>query len=135
MNVVIDTNIVVSALLSPFGNPARILDLVLRGDLTPVFDDRILAEYREVLNRPRFGFRADHIDDLLAFFGASGFAVSPAPLTIDLPGTSDAPFLEVAQSAGAVLITGNVRHFPEGVREFVRVLSPADFLDFWRNQA
>ncbi len=53
---------------------------------------------------------------------------SPAPLRVHLPHASDLPFLEVAHEAGAVLVTGNPRHFPARARAGVAVLSPREFL-------
>lgn len=57
MKVVVDTNVMVSALLSPYGPAARVLDALLAGRLVLVFDDRILCEYEEVLGRRRFWVR------------------------------------------------------------------------------
>ena len=53
MKVVLDTNVVVSGLIQSKGNPARILSLALAGAVEVCHDDRILAEYAEVLARPR----------------------------------------------------------------------------------
>ena len=54
MKVILDTNIIVSALLSPQGLSAKILNFVLNGKLTIVYDNIIFAEYVEVLNRNKF---------------------------------------------------------------------------------
>ena len=54
MKVVVDTNVLVSALIQPLGKPAQVLALVRSGALTLLHDERILAEYGEVLRRPRF---------------------------------------------------------------------------------
>ncbi|MCP4164348.1 MAG: putative toxin-antitoxin system toxin component, PIN family [Chloroflexi bacterium] len=134
MNVVLDTNILVSALISSFGNPARILDLVLLGDLRHVYDDRILAEYREVLVRPRFGFDADNVADILYFLEIEGVAVTAPPLPNILPDRDDLPFLEVAAAMGATLITGNAKHFPAEQVGQVHIQTPADFLAWWRQR-
>lgn len=131
MIVVLDTNVIVSALLSPFGPPGRILDLVLAGLLRPAFDDRILAEYRQVLNRPRFAFPAADIAAVLDYFVAYGQAVVALPLNRALPDADDLAFLEVAAAAGAVLVTGNLAHFPESACSDVQVLTPAAFLEQW----
>ena len=136
MRVVIDTNVLVSGLLSPFGPSARILDLVLLGELTPVFDDRILAEYREVLARREFGFDPEDVRQLLHFFEVEGERVTAAPLAVTLPDPDDLPFLETAVAAGAdALITGNIRHYPEEDRQGVTVLEPASFIERWRRRA
>lgn len=111
--VVLDTNVVVSALLNSFGAPGRVLDLVLAGELTVAYDDRFLAEWREVLRREKFGFAARDVEALLGFVEAEGLGVNPKPLGADLPDPDDVPFLEVAHAAEATLITGNTKHYPK----------------------
>jgi len=127
--VVLDTNILVSALLSPFGQPARVLDLVLAGEAHLVFDDRLMAEYREVLARPKFGFRSEDVQALIDYLLAEGEPVVALPLFVTLPDSDDLPFLEVAAHANAVLITGNKAHYPAAPA--VMVLTPREFLESW----
>lgn len=134
MIVVLDTNIVVSALLSPFGPPARIVDLMLAGELTMTFDDRVLTEYRQVLSRPRFGFAAGDVERLLQFIEAEGTAVLAKPWPYPLPDPDDSAFIEVAAAAGAPLVTGNLRHFPADRCPGVDVRAPADFLRVWQER-
>jgi putative PIN family toxin of toxin-antitoxin system len=135
MRIVLDTNVLVSGLLSPFGPPARILDLILAGDLVPIFDDRILAEYRQVLARERFGFDPGDVADLLRYFEVEGEHVTARPVPIALPDPSDLPFWEVALTAQAdALVTGNARHYPPELCQGVVVLPPAAFLDHWQQQ-
>jgi len=126
--VVLDTNILVSAFLSSFGPPARVLDLILSGALQPAFDDRILAEWREVLLRPRFGFPPAEVHALLRFLEQHGLRVTAA-VVAPLPDSDDAPFLEVAATCGATLVTGNVRHYPPDRRLGVAVQTPRELLD------
>mgnify|MGYP001035140472 CR=1 FL=1 len=85
MLIVLDTHILVSALLSPFGSPAHILDRVLRGDFRAAYDDRLLAEYRAVLARPKFGFAAHDVTALLEYLETSGEPVVATPLLCPLP--------------------------------------------------
>jgi putative PIN family toxin of toxin-antitoxin system len=132
MLVVLDTNILVSALLSPFGPPARVLDMLLGGDIQAAYDDRLLAEYREVLARPKFSFAPDDMAALLAYLEADGEHVTARSLPHALPDADDLPFLEVATQAGAVLITGNVAHYPPAVRGAVQVYAPAEFIRAWQ---
>lgn len=130
MRIVLDTNVLVSALLNPFGAPGRVLDLILAGSVRIVYDDRILAEYREVLLRPRFGFEKQHVQRLMEYLIFTGEGVSAAPMAVEAPDLDDLPFAEVAVSGNAdALVTGNPGHF-----SFVHqppVLSPAEFLQFW----
>ena len=132
--VVLDTNVLVSALLNSFGAPGRVLDLVLAGELTVAYDDRVLAEWRQVLRREKFGFSAGDIEVLLGFVESEGISVNASPLAIELPDQDDLPFLEVAHAAEATLITGNTRHYPPEARRGVAVLDPASFLDEWTSK-
>ena len=75
MLVVIDTNILVSALWSRNGAPARVVSMVLTGDIVPCYDYRFLCEYREVLQRPKFGFSKSEINSMLDWFEAYGRSV------------------------------------------------------------
>lgn len=130
--VVLDTNILVSALLSPYGPPARVLDLALAGEVRLVFDDRLLAEYREVLARPKFKFTREDVQALLAYLEAEGEPVVALPLLVALPDADDMPFLEVAAQAGAILIIGNKAHYVVAEAETsVMIMTPREFLDYW----
>jgi putative PIN family toxin of toxin-antitoxin system len=130
MRIVLDTNVVVSGLLTAFGPPAQIVDLVSSGDVSLVVDDRVLSEYQEVLARPRFKLDAWEIDDFLRLADDAEHVIG-APLPFALPDPGDEPFLEVA-IAGAVdaLVTGNEKHFRvHGGRLAVPILSPRRFLE------
>jgi putative PIN family toxin of toxin-antitoxin system len=132
MLVVLDTNILVSALLSPFGPPARVLDLLLSGDIRAAYDDRLMAEYREVLARAKFSFAPEDVATVLAYLEADGERVTARPLPCVLPDPDDLPFLEVATLAEVVLITGNAAHYPEAVRGEVKVVASGEFIRAWR---
>jgi putative PIN family toxin of toxin-antitoxin system len=126
---VIDTNVVVSALLSPHAPPAEVLRLSLQGELVMLYDHRILAEYRDVLSRPVFGFDPDDISALVNGVEWTGELVFAKALAIELPDPDDTPFLEVAVAGGAdALITGNVRHFRRAGGR-VEVITPRDLVD------
>ena len=131
MLIVLDTNVLVSALLNPFGTPARVLDQVLADFVQLAFDDRILAEYSEVLKRPRFGFPANAIQALLDHIQLNGRQIAAAPARLRrFPDSGDLPFAEVALSAPAdVLATGNVSHFRSLEGHGISVLTSAEFMD------
>jgi putative PIN family toxin of toxin-antitoxin system len=130
MRVVIDTDVMVSGVLNPYGSPGRIVNAILAETISVLHDDRILSEYREVLLRPIFGFPRSDVEMLLDFVGSAGEHVSAKPLSLVLPDPDDLPFLEVATSGGAdALITGNIKHLrPRRGKHSVLVATPADFL-------
>ena len=115
---VIDTNVLVSALLSVRSDSAtvQVLNRVFKGDVIPVFDDEIIAEYRNVLNRKKFGFDHETVNRLINNLIGIGVYVRPVETHEALPDMKDLPFYEVAMSAQDVesfLVTGNIRHFPQ----------------------
>jgi len=127
MKIVLDTNVLVSALLTPYGPAARVLDAVLVGRLILVFDDRILGEYEEVLGRSRFGFGSQDVQTLLDFFRAEGLKVVAAPLEVELPDPDDLMFVEVALAGGAdAFVTGNKKHFPVEICSGIPVVSSVE---------
>jgi putative PIN family toxin of toxin-antitoxin system len=130
MRIVIDTNVLVSGVMNPQGPPGRIVDEVLAGAFTVLYDDRIMSEYREVLARPAFGFSLTDIDALLDFIEITGEPVTGIRLPVVLPDSRDLPFLEVAAAGRAdVVITGNARHFkPQRGQHGVKISTPAEFV-------
>ena len=114
---VLDTNVLVSALLSSKVDAAtvQVLERTLDGDLIPVFSDAILEEYEDVLHRRKFGFDHDAVRVLLGFIESRGLRVDPSSTGTLLPDMKDIPFYEVVMDAradGAFLVTGNLKHFP-----------------------
>lgn len=134
MKVVIDTNVLVSGLISTEGPCGQIIGLVAEGLLSPCMDERMLLEYAAVLPRPEFGIDAGDVAALLEVLRENGETLTPAPLAAGLPHPADLPFLEVAAAVDAVLITGNVRHFPSNARAGVTVVTPREFLDSLRRE-
>ena len=130
MRIVLDTNVVVSGLLSAVGPPAQVLDLVSSGDISLVVDERILGDYQDVLARPQFKFGIREIRDVLTLARDAEYVIG-APLPFALQDPDDEPFLEVAV-AGAVdaLVTGNEKHFKVlGGRLAIPILGPRRFLE------
>jgi putative PIN family toxin of toxin-antitoxin system len=130
MRVVLDTNILVAGLLNPYGAPASIVRLVAAGTLGLCFDARILAEYRDVLSRPRFGFAVEHVESLLSQIEACGSLATATPLGRRLPDPDDEPFLEIALAGRAdFLVTGNSGHFPANCVQGMKVVTPREFVE------
>jgi putative PIN family toxin of toxin-antitoxin system len=132
MNVVLDTNVVVSGAINPHGMCGRILDLLLQGSFKLCVDDRILHEYQEVLDRPELRIEREATLALMAWVRYIAQPIAAPLLRTPLPDPDDLPFLEVASAAGALLVTGNRRHFPVPASAGVRVLSPTDFVAILR---
>jgi putative PIN family toxin of toxin-antitoxin system len=132
MKVVLDTNVIVSAILTARGVCAQILDMLTEGVFGIYVDDRILAEYDSVLRRPQFHLILDDAAEVMEWIRSVAEPVGALPLPAELPDAGDMPFLEVAASAGAILVTGNTRHYPKRRRVGVTVLTPREFLELLR---
>src|SRR5437773_5102246 len=125
MKIVLDTNVVVSGLLKPQGNPAQVLTLTLAGAVQVCHDKRIFAEYAEVLARPRFKFDPKRVREVLSKIKADGLAVDASrESNLNLPDADDEPFLAVAL-VGSVdfLVTGNLADYPSDKRRGCAVVS------------
>ena len=135
MKVVVDTNVLVSGILSVEGPPGRIVDLIISSDLQVYFNGKILAEYDSVFKRPELTLFGPFVTSLLTQIVAAGESVPALPITRHLPDPTDEMFLDVALTGQVeCLITGNLKHFPPLCRRGVRVLSPREFLEFYRDQ-
>jgi uncharacterized protein len=113
IRVVLDTNIIVSALLQPLGPPAQVFLLTLGRSMQLCVSGSIYAEYEDVLRRPRFQRNEDIIAGTLQAIRDRGFWVRPAERVRACADPDDDIFLECAQAAEAhYLVTGNLKHFP-----------------------
>ncbi|MDR2605760.1 MAG: putative toxin-antitoxin system toxin component, PIN family [Oscillospiraceae bacterium] len=122
--IVLDTNVLVSALLTPAGNPAKIYRMFLIGVIPLVLSDGIYAEYRDVLFRPRLRFPSDAVGTILAAIRQYGETIVPIVSSIEMVDEDDRVFYDTAKTAGAYLITGNTKHYPR--EDFI--LTPSEFL-------
>ncbi len=132
---VIDTNVLVSALLSSKDDTAtvQVLGKVITGEIIPVYSNVITKEYREVLSRKKFGFSGDLIEYLMSAVEKYGILVDPSPSGITLPDMKDVPFYEVVlekRDDNAYLVTGNIKHFPK--EPFI--VTPRELLDILNNK-
>jgi putative PIN family toxin of toxin-antitoxin system len=126
MTVVLDTNIIVSALLNSNGIPAKVLALVLNGKIKILYDNRIIFEYIDVLSRKDFGFDNETINDLIGCFKNDGEFVNSEYIPIQFIDEADKKFYEVHKSGKSqYLITGNIKHFPKEQG----IISPKSFLE------
>jgi putative PIN family toxin of toxin-antitoxin system len=134
VRIVLDTNVLVSAMLNAGGAPDMVLQLVLQGDITLLLDSRILDEYDEVTARARFGFDAEERRELLHALVTLGEPVPAVPLRLTLPDPEDRMFVEAALAGSAdAIVTGNVAHFkPKSGKLGVSVLTPRQMVDRMR---
>jgi putative PIN family toxin of toxin-antitoxin system len=114
--------------LTPEGAPATIVELALLGLFTVCLSPEILAEYREVLARPKFSRQADRIKTLLEGIEEISEMVTPKQRLTVSQDEDDNRVLECAQAAKAdLLVTGNRKHFPDSIGD-TRIVPPRDFL-------
>ncbi|KIR03057.1 Uncharacterized protein P261_01872 [Lachnospiraceae bacterium TWA4] len=127
---VIDTNVLVSALLSSHNDSAtvQVIDRLFSGDIIPLFSKNILDEYNEVLRRKNFHFSEEIVFSLINSIERCGEFIHPTPSGELLIVPKDLPFYEVVlekREDNAYLITGNIKHFPN--KPFI--VTPKEFLD------
>jgi len=131
--IVLDTNVVVSSALKARSFPGRVVDAVFDGRCGLVLCDDVLAEYREVLLRPKFGLSSRAVNDFVDGLAALGeyLDVAHVPDGTLLPDPKDVVFYELLLGASrlgdAWLVTGNGKHFPQ--RE--NILSPHEFCELF----
>ena len=117
--VVIDTNVLVSALITRNENSptVQILRFLANGNIVPVYSEDIVKEYNEVLRRAKFKLSESLIINLLKDIMDNGLKITElAEVTETMPDPKDIVFYAVtlsAQDKDAFLVTGNGKHFPE----------------------
>jgi len=128
--VVIDTNVLASALMTPTGNPAKVFKMFLTETIVLVYSEEIMFEYEDVLYRPRLRILAEDADAVLKAIRQYGDMVIPSKSSDLMPDEDDRVFYDTASCAGAYLITGNKRHYPD--ESFI--LTPSEFLELLENE-
>ena len=132
MRLVIDTNVVVSAFINPYGKPSQIIKMILSRKAELCYNAAILSEYESVMYRPKFSGKIDtgNVRRFINLLKSFGISFNPLPdnskphKAAEIPDESDRIFYETARESGSILISGNLKHFP---RESF-IMSPADFL-------
>ena len=130
IRIVLDTNILISALLSPQGLPAQVfLMILLEEDTQLCVSGDIYAEYEEVIHRPRLNRSDSEIEATLRAIREKGFWVKPTEKVHACSDPDDDIFLECAQIAAAhYLVTGNVKDFPDAWAN-TQIVTARQFLD------
>lgn len=130
---VIDTNVIVSALLNhdSESNPSIVLTNVISGNITPLYNEDILSEYKDVLSRDKFPFRQEDVESTIDLFVKKGILIdSTVPIKENYPDLDDVVFYEVAMSMDSTyLVTGNIKHFPINSM----VVTPAEMVEILKD--
>lgn len=125
---VIDTNVLVSALLtSNINSPTvKVINALLDNDVTSLYNDEIIDEYKDVLNRPKFKFSKKTVNFYIKAIQQQGISTQRTQSDEVFPDPKDIVFYEVAMSKeDAYLVTGNIKHFPQKPI----VVTPAEMLE------
>lgn len=126
---VIDTNVIVSALLAKHEDSptVKVIEAIFDGRIVPLYHSEILEEYNDVLHREKFHFTNPAIQKVLAAIIQFGKEVYPQPTGEILTDMDDLVFYEVVMAKredDAYLVTGNQKHYP--VRPFI--VTPAEMI-------
>lgn len=124
---VIDTNVIVAALMSKYQDSAtvKIMNHIFDRNVAILLNYDILKEYEDVLHRKKFNFNGPAVDSLISSLKTLGIFVNGAKTDEIFIDPKDAVFYEVSLSVDeSYLVTGNIRHFPKNSK----VITPADFI-------
>lgn len=125
---VIETNVIVSALFTknPEVATIKVLNALLEGEIIPLYNNEIIAEYKDVLHRPKFHFTPSLVDTFIVKFCQLGLSSGCVHSEETFPDSKDIVFYEVALSKDdAYLVTGNAKHFPKSPI----VVTPAEMME------
>ena len=127
--VVLDTNVLVSAMLKTGSVPGQVMAEALTGDIIPVLNDDILAEYEDVLSRPKFQFDKKAVTVFLEELKKRAVYSDYGLIEDEIPDPKDVVFyavlMEKRKDEDAYLVTGNIKHFP--MKTYV--VTPREMLD------
>jgi len=126
IKVVLDTNILVSSQISAKGYPSEIVTLIRINKLQPYYNTEIMNEYNRVLRYPRLQITPLEISVIINLILRKGVAMETEKSTIEMIDESDRKFYDLHKAANAILITGNIKHFP---KEY-SIMKPADFFEY-----
>lgn len=126
---VLDTNVLVSAMLKNSSVPGQVAAEALKGDIIPVLNDEIIAEYEDVLKRPKFRFDAKAVKVFLEELKKRAVYADYGMIEDGIPDPKDFVFyavlMEKRNETDTYLVTGNLRHFP--ARPYI--VTPREMLD------
>ena len=127
--VVVDTNVLISAMLKENSVPYKVIDLIFKGKIIPLMHKEILAEYERIANRPKFKFLDYVIEFFINGMKDNGKFIDAKDFDEILPDQKDKIFYCVLMTAredlDAYLVTGNLKHFPKKIF----IVTPRELLD------
>jgi len=133
MRAVIDTNILVRAMLKPGGSVGPVVDLLRDGRYVFLYSEATLNELIDVLGRPRmvnkYGLTAAEVDALCALVVLRGELILPGPAITACRDPKDNKFLEIAVAGRAdVIVSGDEDLEVLNPFKGIPVISPAELL-------
>jgi len=120
---VLDTNIILSAVISYKGYPAKIFDAVVEKEIKMYINEEVISEYKDVLSRDYFKISREKVGRTINIIRKLGVVIISETSSFLMNDESDRIFYDTAQSAEAWLVTGNIKHYPK--KDFI--LTPAGF--------
>lgn len=131
-NVVVDTNVIISSLISKHLDSATVkfMDLFYDNKINLYYSKEILDEYIDVLNRPKFRINSEMINDVIRYIIENGIEITPENKDILMIDIKDKPFYELVmdeQIEDAKLVTGNIKHFPIQTN----IMTPSQFMEMY----
>lgn len=121
--IVLDTNLLISANLSPNGKPAKILDMITDDKVKLYYSEEILAEYKDVLSRKKFNISPEKQEKLLRDITNNGTKIDPPISTIEMRDEKDRKFYDAAKESGTILVTGDKKDLLSLNEDFIMTVS------------
>lgn len=130
IKAVIDTNVLVASLITSTNDAptVKVINYIFDNTIIPLYSEEIMTEYVEVLSRSKFAIKQYNIGNLINVIKEKGIKVKPAKINIELLDEDVLPFYEVVmekRSEGSMLVTGNIKHYPEKVF----IVTPKEMVD------
>ena len=134
-NLIVDTNVIVSAILSKdkTSPTVKVLELLFNDKVNLYYSQEVLKEYIDVLSREKFDFEKELVVYIIHAIVAKGNLIDPNKIEVDLLDIKDKPFYELVMDEGITdgkLITGNLKHFPSQIN----IMTPRQFIDMYENE-
>lgn len=127
--MVIDTSVLVSAMIKYDSNPGQVIEFAFMGEFIPVLNEQIFSEYKEVLARPKFKLTEELISFIIDGIVDKAVMIEAEEIKVDLPDPKDVIFYAVTMEAKKLtdiyLVTGTLKHFPS--RSFI--VTPKQLLE------